>query len=146
MSEQIKDGSGTGNLARVNANNRLYSNAVTIDENLQATKIGNSYNINTGAITLTDAARTPIIYLQNNENQPLHISAIAVGLGPTTGGSGGIPNIFVVRNPTGGTIISGATAVSINSNRNYGSANTLTADAYSGGTGVTLTGGVAHRS
>ena len=77
MSEQIKDGSGTGNLARINANNRLYSNAVTIDENLQATKIGNSYNINTGAITLTDAARTPIIYLQNNENQPLHISAIA---------------------------------------------------------------------
>lgn len=137
----IEDGSGNGYLARVNGNNRLYTNSVVVSENLQATKIGRSFNINTGVITLTDAADTPILYLKNNDTEDLHITAIAVGVGPSTGGSGGIPKITVVRNPV---TIDFSTAVDINSNRNYGSAQTITADAYKGATGDTMTDGDDH--
>lgn len=144
MPDTIKDGTGTGNLAKVNANSRLYTSSVSIDENLQATKNGNSYNINTGTITLTDDTQTPVLYVKNNEEQSLHISAIAVGLGPTTGGSGGIPVITIIRNPTAGTIVSGATAVDMEGNRNYGSSNTLSVAAYKGATGNTMTDGEDH--
>jgi hypothetical protein len=143
MSKVIEDGTGTGNKAKVNGNQRLYVNGVVIDENLQATKIGNSYNVNSGIITLTDAVDTPIMYLKNNEEQSIHIDAIAVGIGPSTGGTGGIPKITVVRNPTAGTITTGSD-VDINSNRNYGSSNTLTVDAKKGATGLTMTDGEDH--
>ena len=39
MSQQIRDGAGTGYMAKVNANQRMYTSAVTIEENLQATTI-----------------------------------------------------------------------------------------------------------
>ena len=141
MPDIIKDGSGSSYSAKANGNNRLYTNAVTISEGEQANKIGNAYNLNTGTITLTDAVDTPVMYVKNNENQALHITAIAVGLGPSTGGSGGIPMISIIRNPTTGTIVSGATDIDIDSNRNYGSANTLAIDAYKGATGSTMTDG-----
>jgi len=145
MGEIIKSGVGNGYSAKVNANNRLYTHTVSIDENLQATKMGRSYNVNTGVITLTDAVETPILYLKNNETQDLHITAIAIGVGPSTGGSGGIPKITIIRNPTSGSIIDTTpTDVDINSNRNYGSSNTLSVTAYKGATGDAMTDGDDH--
>jgi hypothetical protein len=142
---KIKDGTGTGELAKVNGDNRLYTQAVTITENDDANKKGLAYNINTGIITLTSAADTPIMYLKNNDDTTLHITAIAVGVGPSTGGSGGIPKITVIRNPTAGTTISNANDVDIKSNRNYGSQNTLSdVVAYKGATGETITDGEDH--
>jgi hypothetical protein len=144
MPDMIRDGAGQGYLAKVNGNQRLYTNAITVSEDQQATKLGNSFNINSGIITLTDAADTPVLYVKNNEEQALHITAIAVGLGPSTGGSGGIPKVTVIRQPTAGTIVDNATAVDINSNRNFGSSNSLTVDAYKGATGNTMTDGTDH--
>jgi hypothetical protein len=144
MPDMLRDGNGTGYLAKVNGNNRLYVQSVSISEDEQATKIGNSYNINTGVITLTDSVDTPIMYVKNNEAQSLHITAIAVGVSPSTGGSGGINKITVTRNPTAGTIVSNATAVDINSNRNFGNASTLDVTAYKGATGNTMTDGEDH--
>lgn len=142
MAETIKDGGGTGYLAKVNANQRLYTQTVSIDENLQATKLGKSFNINTGVITLTNDAETPILYIKNNETQDLHITAFALGIG-ITDGTATIPKITIIRNPTAGTITSG-TDVDINSNRNYGSSNTLSVTAKKGATGSTMTGGENH--
>lgn len=144
MAEQILDGSGEGYRAKVNGNLRLYTNSVTVSEDEQATKKGRAYNVNTGWITLTNDTVTPVMYVKNNEIQDLHITAIAVGLGPSTGGSGIIEDIIVTRNPDSGTIVSGATAVDINSNRNYGSAQVLDVDAYKGGTGITMSGDTDH--
>ena len=144
MPDSIRDGTGSGSLAKIDGNNRLYTRTVSNEEEEQANKIGDAYNINTGVINLTDSADTPILYLKNNENRNLHVTAVAVGLGPSTGGSGGIPKITIVRNPTSGTIVSGATAVDINSNRNFGSANSLSADVYKGSTGSTMTDGTDH--
>lgn len=131
---------------KVNANNRAYIQGVTIDENLQATKKGRSFNINTGIIDLTNATETPIMYLKNNGDDDLHIYTVVLGVWTSTGGSGtdGVPKLVFVRNPTAGTIVSNATSVDINSNRNYGSSTTLTVDAYKGATGNTMTGGADH--
>jgi hypothetical protein len=141
MTTTIKDGAGAGSSAKVNANNRLYTNSIQKSEAAEANTKGNAYNLNTGTITLTDSVDTPIMYVKNNETEDLNITAIAVGLGPSTGGSGGIPKITIVRNPTAGTIVSGATDIDINSNRNYSSSNTVSVTAYKGATGSTMTDG-----
>jgi hypothetical protein len=140
----ITDGAGTGYKAKVNGNQRLYVNAVTITEDEQANKIGNAYNINTGEITLTSAAQTPVLYLKNNEDQSIHITAVAIGLANSDGTATDMTKIVFVRNPTAGTIVSSPVNVDINGNRNYGSNNTLTADAYKGATGKTMTDGDDH--
>jgi len=141
----INDGTGTGNKLKIDSSNRAYTFSVTENVSNNATKLGNSFNVNTGVITLTSANESAIMYFKNNEDVSVHIDAIAVGLGPSTGGtSATIPNITVVRNPTAGTIVSGATAVDFNSNRNFGSSRTLTVDAYKGAEGNTMTGGNDH--
>lgn len=145
MTGMIRDGSGSGSLAKVNNNQRLYVNSVSTQEDKNANKVGDAYNINTGPITLTDAADTPVIYVKNQEAQDLHVYAIAVGLGTATGAAATDEvRIMVVRNPTTGTIIDGATAVDINSNRNFGSSQTLNVLAYKGATGNTMTDGEDH--
>ena len=138
----IEDGSGRGYKAKVNANQRLFVASETITNEQVSVDKGDAYNVNTGVITLTDSVDTPVFYLKNNDPSNLHIVAIAVGLGPSTGGSGGIPKITVVRNPTAGTIISNATDVDMKTNRNFASSKILTnVLTYKGATGSTMTGG-----
>jgi hypothetical protein len=140
----IKDGS-SGYVAEVDSSNRLQTYAVTINENNQANSKGRAYNINTDDITLTDAVETPILYIKNNEDKDLHITALDLWAGTSTGGTATLGTKWVVeRNPTAGTIISNATAVDIESNRNFGSNNTLLVDSYKGATGNTMTGGTDH--
>ena len=141
MPEQIRDGTGDSYLARVDGNNRLWTRSVSTAEQVIANVEGAAYNINTGTITLTNDAETPVIYLKNTGERDLSIEAIAVGLGATDGTANNPARITVVRNPTAGTIVSGATAVAINQNRNFGSNATLTANVYKGATGNTMTGG-----
>lgn len=141
----INDGTGTGNQAEVDGANRLRTRSVSISEQEHHTALGTSYNINTGELTLTSASESAVLYFKNNELTDYIVTAIAVGLGPSTGGaSTDIPLIKVTRNPTGGTVVNDATAVDINSNRNFGSNNSLTVDAYKGGEGKTLTGDTDH--
>jgi len=145
MAEQIRDGAGGRHLQRVDKNFRAHTFSITEPELVDANRQGDAYNINTGLITLTDAVDTPVIYLKNNELKEMVIEAVVFGIFDSTGGSS-TADVYAtfVRNPTTGTIISGATNVDINSNRNFGSANTLTADAYKGATGDTMTDGVDH--
>ena len=144
MGQELISGAGNKIPAFVNNNGRLLSSAIVTSENLQATKLGDSYNINTKYITLTDAAQTPLLYIKNNETQDLHIVTIVIGTRKATSGDDTGFDILIERNPTAGTIVSSPVAVSINSNRNYGSAKTLTVDAYAGATGKTMTGGTEH--
>ena len=145
MPDMISDGRGSNRKARVDVNHRLSTRAVTESEEVNANEAGDAYNINTGVVTLTDSVDTPMLYIKNNEERNLVIVAVAIGLGPDTGGSSSswVKGTFI-RNPTAGTIISGASAVPINSNRNYGSTNSLTADIYKGATGSTMTDGDDH--
>lgn len=135
---RILDGKGRGNVAEVGADNRLKVQSVTETLSLHEAEEGNAYNINTGLISITGDAT--LTYLNNTGDSDIVIEAIALGSfeGITHSDD---PYITLVKNPTGGDLISDATAVSMNQNRNFSSSNTLTADAYKGKVSGTLTGG-----
>lgn len=141
----IEDGTGTGRKVRVNLNNEMITRAVSSSEQAEATENAVAYNINTGLITLTSASESALLYLKNNENRDLHVTSIIVILGPTANGvATDTTRLRVYRNPTAGTIVSDATDVDDNSNRNFGSSKTLTADAYKGDEAKTITDGGVH--
>ena len=145
MAEQILDGTGTGKSAKVDNNNQLHTFSVTETENQQSTRLGNSYNINTGTIGLTSSTESGVLYFKNDEapvngESSFVIDAIAIGI-DNQGTQAGACNITLVRNPTGGTLISNAVAVSMNQNRNFGSSRELDSLTYKGAEGDTITGG-----
>ena len=133
----IEDGKGSGVKAQVDSNNRLLTSAVTLTQQIDSNTEGDAYNINTGNLTFSAAGT--FLYVKNNEDRDLMIETIIVGLG--TGTFSDSAEINIVRNPTGGDLISDATAVADFENRNFGSNRTLSADAYSGKSSGTLTGG-----
>jgi hypothetical protein len=136
---QIDDGAGKGYSAKVDANNRVHTQSVSESEAIQSAERGDAYNINTGLISITGDAT--LQYIKNNEDKDLVVEAIAIG------SFEGIchtddPYITLVRNPTGGDLISDGTVCGVmNQNRNFGSNKTLTADAFKGKVGGTLSGG-----
>jgi hypothetical protein len=136
---QIKDGKGTGFGAEVDKNNQLHTFSVTEGESQQANTLGNAYNINTGEISLS--AASAIIYFKNNESENFVVDSIAIGVSNGTVSDIGVLTLH--RNPTGGTLLSAASNVSMNQNRNFGSSNVLADDtlAYKGVSGSTVTGG-----
>lgn len=137
----LQDGTGSGNQAKIDNNNRLFTNAIIRTELEQAVLLGNAFNVNTGNITLTNAGvNNGIAYYKNTGNDDLIITEILIILGTSTGGSGD-GTITVYRNPTTGTLISGALAVESNVNRSFSSFTSLEADLFKGGTGVTVTDG-----
>lgn len=141
MAEIIQDGRGTGNTAKVDSLGKVHADAVsTFKEDSQARR-GLAYNINTGTITLTNASTANgVLYLKNNEDYDLIISNIAYILGNSTGGTGDIL-VEVIKNPTTGTLISGASTVETSSNKNFGNSRLLNALVYKGATGNTVTDG-----
>lgn len=141
MAEIIQDGTGKSYSAKVDIDGRLHVDSVNTDRESYSSQKGYSFNINTGLITLTNAATdNGVIYVKNNENYNLVITNFFYQTGASTGGSGNII-VSLYRNPTTGTLISGASAVEINVNRNFGSSRVLAVDAYKGVTGSTITNG-----
>lgn len=133
----IEDGKGTGSKARVDTENRFHVRSVSETAEEHQIGDGDGYNLNTGNITFTAAGT--MLYVKNNEDEDLSISAIAVGVGEGT--TSDIGEITITRNITGGNLISDASAVDQNQNRNFGSNKTLTADVFKGKSGGTSTGG-----
>lgn len=138
MPEQLLDGTGSGNKAKVGSDKRLQTRAISEDEVIHNGELGNAYNINTGLISITGDAT--LIYLKNNSDNAFILSDIALGAfdGLTHTDS---PYITLIKNPTGGDLISDATAVDMNENRNFGSSKTAEANVYKGKVGGTITGG-----
>jgi hypothetical protein len=145
MAQTIKDGE-TGNTAGVDKNSRLQTFAINRTVSEQSVQDSGAYNINSGLVTLTTAGESGIIYFKNNENIDFDVDSIVVTLGPSTGGSAtDTTRMRVYKNPTTGTLISGATAVDVNSNRDFGSSDTLQNSlAYKGAEGNTITDGSVH--
>jgi photosystem II stability/assembly factor-like uncharacterized protein len=134
----IENGVGNGSKLKVDSNNRAHTQSVTESESLHASELGDAYNINTGNIALTGDGT--LLYLKNNEDKDLVIEAIAFG-NDGLGTHSSNPRYTIVRNPDGGDVISDASAVSMNANRNFGSNKTLVTDAYKGKVSGTMTGG-----
>jgi hypothetical protein len=140
MPDQILDGSGQSNRAKVDANLRLRTQNIQESEAEHAAEIGNAYNINTGLISLTGASDSALLYLKNLEDKEYILDALALGVGKADGTSD-LGYVTLIQNPTAGDLITDATAVSINANRSAGSGNTLNANVYKGKDGGTVTGG-----
>lgn len=141
MAEQILDGSGDGYRAKVDSKKRLHTYSVTESVSAYASETGDSYNFNTGSITLTSASKSALFYIKNNGTNSLVVENLFYIIGNSTGGSGNAL-ITVRRNPTAGTLVSGATDMEMAGvNRNFGSNKTLTVDAYKGAEGSTITDG-----
>jgi len=137
----LEDGA-TGKTARVNSDNTLSTHSVSISEAAHATDLEQSYNVNSGLITLTSAAESGVLYFKSNENINVHIDSFVIILGPSTGGSAtDTTRIRIYSDPTTGTLISNAVDADTVQNRNAGSSATLDALTYKGATGDTITDG-----
>jgi len=107
MPEQIRDGGGSGYLARVNNDGQLITRATAVEQRLHSAVDQNYYEATTGQIILTDGVETPMIYIKNlnvDPNKVLVIDRVFLDFWPSTDGVGsGILEYY--RNPTvvGGT-------------------------------------------
>ena len=145
MGMLIEDGTGKGYKVKVDSANRMANTTISSGASQAATEREDSFNLNSGLVTLTDATEQGILYLKNNETRDLHVSAVVAILGPSTNGvTTDTTRVRIYKNPTTGTLISEANAADTNSNRHFGSSATLTADVYKGDATATVTNGSVH--
>jgi hypothetical protein len=143
MSIEIKDGTGTGNQAKITGRNEIAVFSIQESEAQNAAELGNAYNVNTGELTLASSTSSGLLYFKNDEVEDVVVEAIAFGLRDVTGGDQ-FQKLTIVRNPTGGTLVDATTSVDMNQNRNHGSSKALksTSLAYkASASNQTLTGG-----
>jgi hypothetical protein len=140
MAEIIKDGR-TGDTAKIDVNNRLHTNALSVDVTLSETLNNNAYDISTGGlVTLTGTGESALIYLKNNNNEDLIVTTVFLDSTASTGGSGS-GSLKWYLNPEAGTLIDDASEA-LTINRRIGSPNNISADRYKAtGESKTLTGG-----
>lgn len=143
----IEDGKGTGLRAQVNSKNRLVTETVTFDREDDAISSEVGYQLTSGQVIYTSGG-TPagVFFMKNLEAVDVVLDRVVLMIGTATGATG---DWFhrIIRNPTGGSLISNAIPGGI-SNSNHGSANILNGgdeifkgietDDVTGGTGVAL--------
>ena len=140
MATTIEDGSGKGFSVKVDADNRLYSRSITETEFDKAVRNGNSFNVNTEFLVITGSTlEIPIMYLKNNEDADVILSAWFIGTDNNAGSPTRNGLVRVYFNPTSGTIISSGVDVTP-VNRKGGSSGTIELDVKAGGDGFTAVG------
>ena len=139
MTTVIKDGTGTGNTAKVDSKNRIRSLSTIETGGTEAALDGNLYNVNTFTINLTSANQSALLYIKNTNADSWVINRVFYNAGVSTGGTGDFL-AEVVANPTAGTLISAGTDITPY-NLNFGSSKILTATTKKGAEGSTVTDG-----
>jgi len=119
-----KDGTGTGNTARVDANHRQRALADSQSLFQAAAQLGDTFNFNTGTITLTTANESAVAFFRNQTLNTIVIPSIGFLLGNSTSGVGDL-NLKVIKNPRTGSIITNAVPVDVFQNKNAGSNKTF---------------------
>ena len=136
MAEALKDGTGSGRLAKVNFDNRLEVEAIVFTglEHISEHQEESFYLASDFVALTTTASFNAIFYVKNNENKDLHLYNIR-----SCGEMG--QQWKMIKNPTAGTLVSDANAGD-NNNINFKSTNVLEADVYgASGDGKTITDG-----
>ena len=138
---KIEDGKGSGRQARVNAKQELDVFAIIESEFESANDNGLAYNLNSGEIASASGDAT-LLYFKNDEDSTYIINAIACGFRGFTSLTDSLV-VSIYRNPTGGDLITDATAADMEQNANFGSSNQLSAGTlvYKGKNAGTITGG-----
>lgn len=144
MEFEIRDGKGSGRRLSINRLNRAETESVTFDREDDAIQRGLGYQITSGPVTFTaGTTASGVLYFKNKEDVDCVLDRVVLMIGTSVAGTvTGDWTHRIVRNPTGGTLISGATPAGI-SNSNHGSNNVLNGGdcIYSGTEGTTITGG-----
>jgi len=137
----IDDGTGAGYKLKISELNRAETDA-TVQTRIAdiSQRLGQAYTIATGFINLTTTASfSGILWIKNTDNsgRDMFIEHIRV-----CGESAAMEAVqcVVYRNPTTGTLISGASSAYA-SNNNFGSANQFNGIAYKGADANTITNG-----
>jgi hypothetical protein len=140
MEYSLKSGQ-SGDVQYVNNNLRAHTHAVSEDEGIYELLKKKAWNFNTGLINFTADTGT-LIYFSNAEPEEFVVQAIAMATfdGITYSDR---PYVELLLDPTGGDLISDASAVAYKQNRRAATTNPLasTTLAYKGKSGGTLTGG-----
>jgi hypothetical protein len=137
---KIDDGTGDGFQAKVDYTNRLSTRSITVEEEVEASLLGNSYIISSGDITLTNATKNAVFFYKNKENFELEISKIVFSAGVSTGGTTNLCALYTVFDPSG--LSSGSGSEVDFYNYNLGSSNTIdTTHSEKGAVGASVTGG-----
>ncbi len=139
MATTIQDGTGTKLKAKINEENRLLTQTISETEFDHATGQGDSYNINTEFLTITGNTEIPLLYIRNNNDRDLVLSAWFIGTDADSGTATRLSLMRVYKNPTSGTLISSGTDITP-VNRNFGSSNEFGGIAKKGGDGFTVSG------
>lgn len=141
MSGVIKDGA-TGNTAQVDSRNRLRTFSTAQSAATAASIGGDTFFITHDVINLSSDNESFIFHLENNDTLDWIVNLLQFVFGPSTDGTGDF-RTKVVRNPTGGTLITAGTEVEA-INMNIGSPAPLSGTFLVGVDGSTSTGGDAN--
>ncbi len=142
MSTTLQDGTGSNIRAKVNDSHELLTKAETLTEYEQGVADGRAFNINDNDKTVSAiTGEQAILYVANNSLVDLNLKNLFGSIWDRTAGSKDTNVIRLVQNPTGGTLISDASSLTL-PNRNFGSTNTFSDITAYGATagGKTLTG------
>lgn len=140
MGEQIKDGTGLGYLVKVDGDNRIHTDAVSHSVLADAVDRGRAWNLGTGVINLTgNATASALLYIKNTGTDIIQLDLYVIITGASTGGSGNM-KVEILRNPTGGTLISSPSGSITATNMNFGSSNSPSATLSYGAEAKTLSG------
>ena len=142
----IEDGTGTGLMAKVGIQNRLHTHSLSTEASSVATICADAFNINTGLVTLTSCCESALVYIKNNEVNPIAVTTEFINLGSSLDACCAIISLkgtlkFYLSSTTG-TLISDASCAQV-LNRLVGDSSLLVADVYKGSEGKTLTNGNA---
>lgn len=141
---EIKDGD-TGSIARVDTNHRLHTQSVVETEAQHAAEVGDAYFIGSGVVGLTSSTDSAVFYFKTNEDEDIIIESLIVNVGDD-GTTTEFTEVVLIKNPTGGDIITTATPVEILENKNFGSPKTIESSlAFVGVEGSTITGGDVYQ-
>jgi hypothetical protein len=134
------DGTGKNNAAKVDSENRLHTHAFTVTINQSAALGGDTYNVQTGVIELTNANESAIFHIENTGDDDILVFEQFLIVGTSSGGSGSPTITYSTNADSSSTIISSGTALTP-SNRRLASSKVLSATTLKGGQGSTLVGG-----
>lgn len=136
---QIQGGNNPNNTVHVDDEGKVQARAVSISEQSSKALVGETYNLNTGKITLTDDNETVLFTFKNtSEDKPMIATRVFVTFLASTGGSGSVEG-SVQSGVSGGTILD--EPLSSIKNFNFGSSKIPGAEFRIGATGLTFTGG-----
>lgn len=136
---KIKDGTGEGNYARVDATQKLSVRAISETFQNEAGLEGNAFLLSTGFVNLTSANPSAVLYFKNNDIVDLLITRFLVSARNSTGGSENHCTVILYKNPIG---IGSGSGIDMNVNNiNFGSFNSLTNESEIGQEAATMTNG-----